>query len=98
MVVDIGEAQLAKKFDTMSRRSGTLAYMAPERAGGEEGSSESDMWYTFTSFSLFLRPVLFTKRAIMSKVVCSDNLRDGSFQETIHESSSVCDDDRERRS
>ena len=44
LVVDIGEAQLANKFATLSRRSGTPAYMSPERAGGAEGSLESDMW------------------------------------------------------
>ena len=44
LVVDLGEAQLSKKFDTLSRRAYTPAYVSPERLEGKEASLASDMW------------------------------------------------------
>ena len=44
LVIDVGEAQLAKKFASMSKRGGTLEYMAPERRDLKPATFASDMW------------------------------------------------------
>ena len=46
LVADVGEAQLADKFKTLTKRGGTGIYMAPERlfGDGENSSTSSDVW------------------------------------------------------
>ena len=46
LVADVGEAQLANKLKTLTKRGGTSIYMAPERlfGDGENSSSASDVW------------------------------------------------------
>ena len=46
LVADVGEAHVAGKFKTLTKRGGTINYMAPERTYGkdENSSTASDVW------------------------------------------------------
>ena len=43
-MIDLGEAQLADRYETVKKRLYTPEYVSPERLEGKEASLASDMW------------------------------------------------------
>lgn len=63
LVIDVGEAQMTKRFRSFGRRGYTPEYVSPERERnkGGEASFASDVW--FESIYIFVPPVTCSSRA-----------------------------------